>query len=55
MASKQKCKYGEKCYRKDKDHKKNFLHPEEDGDTGIYNFLLILVNLNLSDLLNRNY
>lgn len=33
MASKQKCKYGEKCYRKDKDHKKNFLHPEEDGDT----------------------
>lgn len=35
MASKPKCKYGEKCYRKDKDHKKNFLHPEEDGDTGI--------------------
>lgn len=33
MASKPKCKYGEKCYRKDKDHKKNFIHPEEDGDT----------------------
>lgn len=35
MVLKLKCKYGEKCYRKDKDYKKNFFYFEEDGDIGI--------------------
>lgn len=35
MVLKLKCKYGEKCYRKDKDYKKNFFY-FEDGDIGIY-------------------
>jgi hypothetical protein len=39
MGTQQKCKYWAKCYRKDKDHKKNFLHPgDEDGDTGIIKY-----------------
>lgn len=30
---KQKCKYWAKCYRKDAQHKKDFLHPgDEDED-----------------------
>lgn len=31
-ASKPKCKYWEKCYRKDAGHKAGFLHPSDDTD-----------------------
>ena len=29
---KEKCKYWEKCYRKDAKHKKDYLHPGDDDD-----------------------
>ena len=37
MASKKKCQYWAKCYRKDKAHKAAFLHPGDvsDSDTEV--------------------
>lgn len=36
---KEKCKYWEKCFRKDPAHKRDFLHPgdkEDTKSTGVY-------------------
>ena len=32
MSSKAKCKYWEKCYRKDKIHQNEFLHPGDEKE-----------------------
>ena len=48
VTKKTKCKYWEKCYRKDAAHKKNFVHPgdEEEDDIllGKYNLIDTAVN-----------
>ena len=32
MATKEKCKYWDKCYRKDAAHKKQYEHPADTGN-----------------------